>query len=61
MLGLFLTTTGKSVHLNRPGKKHGSGVSLSLLAVTKNKKPFLGTSQTIFNVQRDISNKRHKL
>jgi len=26
---------GKSVHLNRPGKKHSSGVGLSLLAATK--------------------------
>jgi len=29
---------GKSVHLNRPGKKHNSGVGLPLFAVTKIKK-----------------------
>jgi len=28
---------GKSVHLNRPGKKHNSGFGLPPIAVTKNK------------------------
>jgi len=47
----------ESVHLNRSGKKHSSGVGLPLLAVTKVKKKtflgsaknlILGTSHTIF-------------
>jgi len=29
---------GKSVHLNRPGKKHNSGFGLPPIAVTKNLK-----------------------
>ena len=53
---------GKSVHLNRPGKKHSSGVGVSLPAVTKIKKRhFLAHFILNFNVQRDISNKCRKL
>ena len=39
---------GKSVHFNRPGKKHSSGVGLPLLASPKFEKTFLGTSHTSF-------------
>ena len=38
-LGELLRFLGKSVHLNRPGKKHNSGFGLPPIAVTKiNKK-----------------------
>jgi len=39
---------GKSVHLNRPSKKHISDVGLPLLAVTKIIKKTLGASHAIF-------------
>jgi len=41
---------GKSVHLNRPGKKHNSGFGLPLIAVTKIKKISFLKNNTCRNI-----------